>query len=374
MRSGLIALLSTASVLTSTSTRLPTALVWYDSGHRLVARIAVLRLTPHTAEAIKDILGGQSLPDASTWADEIKMQRPDTKPLHYVNIPLNATDYVPSQYCPDGRCLIAAIEDDRRILGDSTAKTAQRAEALRFLVHFMGDLHQPLHVSNNRDEGGNNRMVTFFGATRKLHEVWDGELMEATTLSEDQYFERLRRKMDSLDLAALERGTVVDWAMEGHKIAAQHAYLLPRNGRLSEAYEEANLPLVDLALIEAGVRLARVLNDALVAYRPSRAAGPALPPGTYTDREAAAHVGESATIVGIVVTVHRTSGGNVYLNFGAAYPHQTFSGAVLDPRDPKLEHLEGLAGKRVAVKGVIQLYKGQPEIVIERADQIAVVE
>jgi hypothetical protein len=346
--------------------------VWYYSGHRLVARIAVLRLTPNTAEAIKDILGGQSLPDASTWADEIKMQRPDTKPLHYVNIPLNATEYLPSQYCPDGRCLIAAIEDDRRILGDSTAPTAQRAEALRFLVHFIGDLHQPLHVSNNRDEGGNNRMVVFLGTTRKLHEVWDGELMEATRLSDDQYFTRLRRKMDSLDLAALERGTVVDWAMEGHKVAAQHAYLLPRNGRLGEAYEEANLPLVDLALIEAGVRLARVLNEALVAYHPSRAAGPTLPPGTYSDREAAAHVGETATVVGVVVSVHRSKAGNVFLNFGADYPNQVFSGAVLNPRDPKLEHLEGLAGKRVAVTGLIQLYKGRPEIVIQQVEQIQV--
>ncbi len=372
MRSGLIALLSAATILTSASTRPPTAPVWYDIGHRLVARIALERLSPHTTDAVKDLLSGESLADASLWADQIRGQRQETSPLHYVNIPLNATDYVPSRDCRDGRCLIAAIEDDRRILSDSAATTVERAEALRFLVHFMGDLHQPLHVSNNHDEGGNNRMVVFFGTTRKLHEVWDGELMEATRLSEDQYFERLRRKMDSLDLVALERGTVVDWAMEGHKVAAQHAYLLPRNGQLGEAYEEANLPLVDLALIEAGVRLARVLNEAMVAYRSSHGAGPALPPGTYTDREAAAHVGETATVVGVVVSVHRSKAGNVFLNFGADYPNQVFSGAVLNPSDPKLEHLEGLAGKRVAVKGVIQLYKGRPEIVIQQVGQIQV--
>jgi hypothetical protein len=73
-----------------------------------------------------------------------------------------------------------------------------------------------------------------------------------------------------------------------------------------------------------------------------------------------------------VVSVHRTKAGNVFLNFGADYPNQTFTGAVLNPSDPKLEHLEGLAGKRVAVKGVIQLYKGKAEIVVESAGQIEV--
>jgi len=341
-------------------------------GHRLVVRIALPRLTPHTAEAVRALLGRESLVDASVWADNLKIERPETKALHYVNIPLSATDYQPSRDCPDGRCLIAAIEEDRKILSSPTAPAAQRTEALKFLVHFMGDLHQPLHVSNNRDEGGNNRMVTFLGTTRKLHEVWDGELIEASGLGEDRYLETLRRKMDSLDLSAMERGSVVDWAMEGHRVAAQHAYLLPRDGKLGDAYEEANRPLVDLALIEAGVRLAKVLNDALANFQTAPAGAPKPPAGTYSDREAAAHVGEVATVIGTVVAVHRTSSGNIYLNFGAAYPHQTFSGAVLGPRDSKLLHLDSLAGKRVAVKGLIKLYKGLPEIVIEEASQVEV--
>jgi len=262
-------ILSVITALNGDTSSRPASPVWYFEGHRLVARIAASRLTPQTAKAVKELLGGESLVDASVWADNIKMNRPDTKPLHYVNIPLNATDYVPSRDCPDGKCLIAAIETYRKTLSAPTASTAlpassaQRTEALRFLIHLMGDLHQPLHVSNNRDEGGNNRMVTFFGNRVKLHEVWDGELIEETGFTEDQYFERLRRKMTSLDLSAMEQGTIVDWALEGHKVAAEHAYLLPQNGKLGAAYEEANLPLVDLALIEAGVRLAKVLNEAL---------------------------------------------------------------------------------------------------------------
>ena len=344
--------------------------VWYAEGHRLIARIAESRLTPHTAEAVRSILGGQSLASAASWADEIKAQRPQTDPLHYVNIPLDSNRYVAGRDCRTGRCLIAELERDRQALTETSSNDIERAEALRFLVHLMGDLHQPLHVSDNGDKGGNKRFVWLEDHEFKLHEVWDGELIETTRLSEDAYFQRLKQAMDSLDLSAFERGTVVDWAMEGHRIAREHAYHIPKGGRLGDAYLQENLPLVDLALIKAGVRLAKVLNDALTHYQPAPLATSTLGPQVYADREAAAHVGETAMIVGIVVSVHRSKAGNLYLNFGADYPHQTFSGAILNPRDPAFIQLDTLAGKRVGIRGMIKNYKGQPEILIERMDQI----
>jgi hypothetical protein len=212
--------------------------------------------------------------------------------------------------------------------------------------------------------------VTFLGVEKNLHEVWDGELVQATGLDEEQYFTHLRRLMDSLDAAAVERGTVVDWAMEGHRVAAERAYRLPPGDAIDRPYFAASLPLVDRALVHAGIRLARVLNEALGEYAPDRRIQPALGPGVYSDREAAAHVGETATVVGTVASVHRSRAGNVYLNFGADYPHQAFSGAVLRPRGPWTRGLDSLVGKRVGVRGRISVYKGQVQIVIERADQI----
>jgi len=203
-----------------------------------------------------------------------------------------------------------------------------------------------------------------------LHAVWDGELINSSRLGEDAYSQRLEQVMDSLDLSAFERGTVVDWAMEGHRIAREHAYHIPKGGRLGDAYVQENLPLVDLALIRAGVRLAKVLNDALTHYQPASLATSTLGPQVYTDREAAAHVGEIAMVVGTVVSVHRSKAGNIHLNFGADYPHQTFSGTILNPRDPGFNQLDTLAGKRVGVRGVIKSYKGQAEILIESMDQI----
>jgi hypothetical protein len=255
-------------LLPVTLAREPLPMRWYDHGHRIVARLAELRLTPHTRDAVRDILGGQSLSDASVWADNIRQYRHDADKLHYVNIALGGT-YVPGRDCPGGRCIIAAIEHDRQVLADPATSPEDRAEALKFLVHFMGDLHQPLHVADDNDRGGNSRKVELLGHSTNLHKIWDGGLIEAFGMGESEYFDALRREMGAMDLAALERGTVVDWAMEGHRIAVERVYRpIPQSGQLGQAYVDASRPVVDRALIAAGVRLAKVLNDALAGYRP----------------------------------------------------------------------------------------------------------
>jgi hypothetical protein len=343
---------------------------WWDLGHRIVARLAESRLTPHTREAVRDILDGQSLADASVWADNIRQYRHDADKLHYVNIPLADTRYVPARHCPGGQCIIAAIEQERHLLADPAASREERAEALRFLIHFMGDMHQPLHVGDNGDRGGNQRAVIFLGHPTDLHKVWDGELIDSSVGSQDEYFELLRKRMRSLDLKKLEAGTVVDWAMEGHRIAVEHVYRLPRDGRIGRAYVRENRPIIDRALITGGVRLAKVLNEALANYRPGSGPSVSLRPGVYADREAAAHVGETATVVGTVAAIFRSPKGNVYLNFGADYPHQTFTAVALRPAGRWADGLESLVGRRVGVRGTIVSYRGRVEIVLEGADQI----
>ena len=352
------------------SESLPAGARWWDLGHRVVAQLAESRLTPHTREAVRDILDGQSLADASVWADNIRQYRHDADKLHYVNIPLAATRYVPERHCPGGHCIIAAIEQERHLLADPAASAEARAEALRFLIHFMGDLQQPLHVADNNDRGGNQRAVIFLGHATDLHKVWDGELIDSSVVNQAEYLESLRRQMGSLDLRALEAGTVVDWAMEGHRIAVEHVYRFPKDGRIGRAYVRANRPIIDRALIAGGVRLAKVLNEALANYRPGSSPGVALRPGAYADRDAAAHVGETAVVVGTVAAVFRSPKGNVYLNFGADYPHQTFTAVALQPTGGWTNGLDSLVGRRVGVRGAIVKYRGRVEIVLERADQI----
>jgi hypothetical protein len=165
---------------------------------------------------------------------------------------------------------------------------------------------------------------------------------------------------------------VADWAMEGHRIAADRAYRLPRGGRLGQSYIEANRPIIDHALIAAGVRLAKVLNETLAGYRPTAPASASLGPGVYTDREALAHVGETAVVVGTVAAVFRSPGGNVYLNFGADYPRQTFTAVALAPLPGWTAGLDSLMGKRVRVRGEIVKYRGRVEIELKESGQIGV--
>ena len=345
---------------------------WLDLGHRMVAGIAEQRLTPRTAAAVRDILGGQSLADASVWADNIRQYRHDADALHYVNIPLTATAYDSARDCAHGTCIIAAIASDRRVLATPSASPLDRAEALRFLIHFLGDLHQPLHVADDGDRGGNRRTVYLEGDSTNLHKVWDGEILEHQGVTAASYLDQLRREMDTMDLAALEQGTIVDWAMEGHRLAAERAYRLPRSGQLGGSYLEASRPVIDHALIAAGVRLAKVLNETLAGYRPTTPATASLGTGVYTDREALAHVGETAAVVGTVAAVFRSPGGNVYLNFGADYPRQTFTAVALAPLPGWTAGLDGLMGKRVRVRGEIVKYRGRVEIVLKEPGQIGV--
>ena len=343
--------------------------VWYDLGHRIVAHLAEDRLTPHASAAVRDLLAGQVLGEASVWADRIRGARRDTSPLHYVNIPIAATVYESQRDCPGGRCIIAACDSFARVLADARAGRAERAEALRFLLHLIGDLHQPLHVANNEDRGGNQTQVRLGPQGTNLHDVWDGQLVESRRLGEGEYLERLRHQMRSLDLGSFERGTLIDWAMEGHVVAQRLAYAPLTGRRIDEPYIAAGLEASDLALIKAGVRLAAVLNRALASYQPSPLPVAGLPAGSYSDAEAIAHVGETATVVGTVVSVRISRAGNTFVNFGRDYPRQTFTVALLRAH-PESEMLVALQGKRVQVHGLIRSYKGQAEIVIEDPAQI----
>lgn len=243
------------------------ALSWGSSGHSIIAEIAQRRLHPQVWVAIENLLGPQvSLASIASWADDLVQQRPDTAAWHFVNIPYDATDYVPSRDCaptPKGDCVINAIARSRAALADRSAPQSERAEALRLLVHFVGDVHQPLHVIDRRDEGGNKLAVTFFDAPMSLHAVWDFGIIEKRTYDWGRYVTILEDSwLRGKDVGALARGSPVDWALEAHAAAIDVAYAVPEDLKLGEAYYQHSVPTVDRQLALAGVRLARLLNDA----------------------------------------------------------------------------------------------------------------
>ena len=252
------------------------AWAWGPEGHRIVARIAELRLTEGARTNVTALLeAGEQVSDeaVASWADVYRQEMIETGPWHYINIPFEAKAYDAARDCEFGQCVIVQVERAMKELANPEAGLVQRQHALRFLVHFVGDLHQPLHTTSRADDrGGNLCPVVFPGAKEAttLHGVWDYDLVRALVGTND-----LLHVADGLDAASTvdevkrwQGGGVADWAWEGHVEAMKQAYagIPPTNGvpfALTQDYVEGNREVVKKRMQAAGVRLAMLLNGAL---------------------------------------------------------------------------------------------------------------
>jgi hypothetical protein len=248
------------------------AWAWGRLGHRVISRLAERHLSSNAQVGVAELLEpGESLADASTWADEHRREMPKTAPWHYVDVPLDEPRY-DDRFAgdePSKGFLVPKIRQLRVVLKDRSRPIEERREALRFLVHLVEDLHMPLHVGENHDKGGNNLQVRWFDRGSNLHRVWDSGIIEHAGRGEDGWLDDLI-SMDTPEArSAAMSGTVEDWATES-LLAARQAYQDPATrqrikpgAKLADAYQAANLPLAKRRLYEAGARLARVLNEAL---------------------------------------------------------------------------------------------------------------
>jgi hypothetical protein len=250
---------------------------WGPDGHRIVARIALAHLTPQARQQVDWVLAGdpQDFVEAANWADRVRPDRPETYNWHFVDVPHGISQYDPARDCPEtdsGDCVLAAIERGRRTLADASADRARRAEALKYLIHFVGDLHQPLHAITNNDRGGNDVRVDLGGdEPSNLHAVWDRAILARRGLTDDAYARLLLEELARTPMAA---GPVdpVAWALESHARAERYVYQYPEFVlntpppapiRLSEDYWRRAAPVVDECLKLAGLRLAALLNEVL---------------------------------------------------------------------------------------------------------------
>ena len=254
-------------------------LAWGVEGHRLVARIALSQLTPAAKDAVTRLLGTEDFVAVSTWADEVRSQRPETYNWHFVDIPYGEKKYNATRDCPSsekGDCLIAELVRAEKTMRDHARSDDARREALKFFIHFMGDLHQPLHAIDNHDKGGNDVRAAIEGhppaAGRNnpsLHAAWDSALPDQRGMGEPVYAAWL---IDGVMVHPLPAGRTdyVAWALESHRLAEEAVYAYPgfHAGApgadvvvLSVAYQQKAHDVIDLQLERAGVRLARILNQ-----------------------------------------------------------------------------------------------------------------
>ncbi|WP_240504496.1 S1/P1 nuclease [Tsuneonella mangrovi] len=273
------------------------AFAWGGYGHRTTAAIAMDNVSPATRRAIVRLLAHSrelgtpdcpvhSLEDASVWPDCIRKERwrwGYTAPWHYQDEPV-CEDYSVRRNCANGNCVSAQIERNERILADERLPAAQRLAALAFVVHFIGDIHQPLHSADNEDDKGGNTRRVDYGIVPDLnfHSIWDTTLTERAISSANP---PLVRRYSPAEKAALGGGTPADWGRESWTIAKDFAYReafgrdpcatgaapTPEHGALSQQAIVAALPVIDERIEQAGIRIAQALDKAF-------APGPLPPP------------------------------------------------------------------------------------------------
>jgi S1/P1 Nuclease len=294
----------------------PSADAWGCKGHEVIALVAEQHLNPHAKAITFGILGdwpangnlprycratGDPLADASTWADDERQVRPETAAWHYIDLPRGASESDLARYCPAPEgCILSALTEQLRILRDRSAGPAARADALRFLIHFVGDIHQPLHAITNNDLGGNCVPVTFFGQRPEesparrgsfhpnLHSIWDTDILER--MSPGQSPSDVAKDLETKFRSGISRWqaqppSFAAWAWESHELAERVAYgqlphpipieaprrvttcaevagrMLRLDENLADPYQNAAAPVVDEQLAKAGARLAALLNS-----------------------------------------------------------------------------------------------------------------
>jgi hypothetical protein len=240
-------------------------------GHRVISRSAEQRLTDKAKAGIAALLPpGESLADASLWADEHRRELPKTAPWHYVDVPLDEPKYDKKWSADDPKhgCVVDKINELRATLKDPNKTKEEKRFALRFLIHCVEDMHMPMHVGDNHDRGGNDTQVRFFDKGTNMHRLWDSDMIERFSKDEDAWLKDLAILESPQASADAGKGEVEDWATES-LLAARAAYVVPEIGgrikpgqKLGALYFDERLPVVRHRLYQAGVRLANVLNEA----------------------------------------------------------------------------------------------------------------
>jgi len=274
-----------ASILTPS-----TAAAWHDDGHRIVGEIAERRLSEQTRARVRELLADMpeydTLASAATWADQKAKLDPEFDfafASHFVNVDRQLSPRELLALClQKSGCVAVGVGYYAEILRSTRASKAQRAEALRFLIHFVGDAHQPLHAGHGGDRGGNDidqlRLLEYTpgGERTNLHAVWDGGIVAITMTRAGwdwrRYAADLDRRIIDEKIARWGRGSAYDWIEESRLLAAADGYLhadgitpIRKGDTLGEEFYARNKDVVELRLQQGGVRLAAVLEEIFLA-------------------------------------------------------------------------------------------------------------
>lgn len=349
-------------------------LSWGVTGHRTCGRIAENHLSPAARAAVHDLLGDASLADASTWADEVRSvpEYKNNGPWHYIDLPLGLSfsDFsaqVKGMTEPNAYWAVMKCENE---LASPNTPHDQKVVALKYLVHIVEDLHQPMHVSRAEDKGGNTIQVQYDGQGTNLHALWDSKLIDHGGLSDAQ----LAAQWDNVSpdrIKEWQGAGILQWMWESYQAATRLYGEIDamRNRTLPDDYYDKHMPIIKERIQMAGIRLAGLLNDIYSGHFTP----PAVPNVTM-----AAPASPAAGDASVVTVCDRIYGGKTFtsgmslLNFGAAYPNQKLTIVIKAEDHAKFHDAPDIYydGKKVCITGKQQMYNGKPEIVVTDPSQI----
>lgn len=243
-------------------------MAWGLNGHRIIAEIAQRHLSKKAARNLQKLIGSAPLAFWSNWPDFIKSDTTDkwsqTGPWHYVDLPghLSETDFISDLKKISEKSLYSQIPEMESILANKKLPLEQRQIALRFLIHFVGDLHQPLHVGRDEDAGGNKIELTWFGQKTNLHTLWDSELIDYQKWSYTEYATNIDT-VGKADIETIQGGSLEDWFYQSHELSDEIYDQTPAGAKLSYRYNYIFFDRLNRQLLDGGLRLAKILNEIL---------------------------------------------------------------------------------------------------------------
>ena len=270
-------------------------MAWGPDGHTIIATVARDTMSQAARTEFDRLLAATSLEDASNFADIYRQSHPETAPWHFVDIPRSVGHYDAARDCPGGACVVEAIDHLSAEIANPATDSATRVLDLKLLVHFIGDIHQPLHCTDDGDRGGNEKKLCSDPLCRpkcgspcctscNLHSAWDGGLVQSHGLSRDAYVALLESRIAALstaELLQLSGGTPEDWANEAHQMGIDKAYagLKPSGTKFAvdEEYISKATAVVEDQLLRGAIRLRKTLDAVLTGTAPPPFAA-AVPP------------------------------------------------------------------------------------------------
>lgn len=343
-------------------------IAWGPKGHRVISIIAQKHFTDHTAKVVAAYLSSESIADASTWADE---NRTDENAIwHFINLPAGLTyTQFEAAVKQSSNNVYTAILKAEADLANPTLPASQKKTALRFLVHLVGDAHQPMHVSRAADKGGNLIKLYFNGGETNLHSLFDGKLIEYENLKEADMVKTCDVATPA-EIKSWQKDAPIQWLWESYQLSNQLYNEIKSGQTIGKAAFNKYMPLLRRRINQAGIRLAAELNRILADQQLKKLdETKVLAPVNIKLAEAKESIGKLVTVTGKIYST-KDIGNALLVNLGGNHPDQLLTLAVKGRAKSSLQLKEGT---KVTATGKIIKFKGKPEIIISQPGDLQIV-